>query len=234
MRDESTVTDEATPADEGAPRVGADNAGRDDARSQVRRRDRGKDDAWVRAYVKRAPYGFLATVDDEGQPFLNSNLFVYDEDRHCVYLHTHRTGRTRDNLARPEKVAFGIAGMGRLLPAPEALEFSVEYAGVNVFGTGRVVEEPDESRHALQSLLDKYAPHLRPGRDYRPTTDDELARTAVYRIDIETWSGKQKAAEPDFPGAFELPEMPVPFDPPEPGPDAGHGSGDDTDTADGG
>lgn len=212
--------------DEAPARVGADNAGRDDVRSRIRRRDRGKEEAWVCAFLHRAPYGFFATVGDEGQPFLNSNLFVYDEGRHCIYLHTHRTGRTRDNLARPDKVAFGVAGMGRLLPAPEALEFSVEYAGVTVFGTGRVVEGPDEARHALQILLDKYAPHLRPGRDYRPTTDEELARTAVYRIDIETWSGKEKAAEADFPGAFDLPEMTVPFQMGEPGADAsGAGAG---------
>lgn len=87
--------------------------------------------------------------------------------------------------------------MGRLLPAPEALEFSVEYAGVVTFGTGRVVEEQDEARTALQMLLDKYAPHLRPGVDYRATTDDELKRTAVYRIDIEAWSGKQKGVPED-------------------------------------
>jgi hypothetical protein len=51
-------------------------------------------------------------------------------------------------------------------------------------------------------LLDKYAPHLKPGRDYRPIVDAELARTAVYRIQIESWSGKRKQATPDFPGAF--------------------------------
>jgi hypothetical protein len=60
-------------------------------------------------------------------------------------------------------------------------------------------------------LLDKYAPHLEAGRDYRPTTDDELKRTAVYRVDIESWSGKQKEVEADFPGAYELPRPPVPF-----------------------
>lgn len=192
-------------------KVGADNAGLDDPRSQLRRRDRGKGEAWVRSFVEAAPYGFLATVDGEGQPFLNSNLFVYDACRHCIYLHTHRTGRTRDNLAEPEKVAFSVAGMGRLLPAPEALEFSVEYAGVTAFGTGRIVEDEAEAKEALQVLLDKYAPHLRPGRDYRATTDDELARTTVYRVDIEAWSGKQKEVEIDFPGAFELPPFSVPF-----------------------
>ncbi len=195
------------------PKIGSTNAGRDDPRSTLRRRDRGKDDAWVAAFLRRAAYGFLATVGQGGQPFLNSNLFVYDDagGARRIYLHTHRTGRTRDNLRSSEKVAFSAVAMGRLLPAPEALEFSVEYAGVVAFGTGRAVEDREEARTALQMLLDKYAPHLRPGVDYRPTTDDELRRTAVYRIDIETWSGKQKEVEEDFPGAFALEGPTVPF-----------------------
>ncbi len=194
-------------------KVGANNAGKGDPRSAIRRRDRGKDDAWAAAFMRRASYGFLATVGEGGQPFLNSNLFVYDDagGHRRIYLHTHRTGRTRDNLNAAEKVAFSAVAMGRLLPAPEALEFSVEYAGVVAFGTGRVVQDRDEARAALQMLLDKYAPHLHPGVDYRPTTDDELGRTAVYRIDIETWSGKQKEVEADFPGAFTLQATPVPF-----------------------
>ena len=153
----------------------------------------------------------LATVGEDGQPFLNSNLFVYDPEQHCIYLHTHRTGRTRDNLGVAGRVAFSASAMGRLLPAPEALEFSVEYCGVTAFGQGYVVEDVTEAKAALQALLDKYAPHLRPGRDYRATTDEELARTAVFRIDVEAWSGKQKEVEADFPGAFDLPELPVPF-----------------------
>jgi len=191
--------------------TGSDNAGAEDTRSQLRRRDRGKEEEWVRAFIQQAPYGFLATVGESGQPYLNSNIFVYDEGRHCIYLHTHRTGRTRDNLEAGEKVAFSVAAMGRLLPAAEALEFSVEYCGVSVFGTGRIVEDAEEAKAALQALLDKYAPHLHPGRDYRATTDEEMKRTAVFRVDIETWSGKQKEVEADFPGAFSLPEIAVPF-----------------------
>lgn len=161
--------------------------------------------------MARAPFGFFATVGEDGQPFLNSNLFVYDEEQHCIYLHTHRTGRTRDNIAMVEKVAFSVAAMGRLLPASEALEFSVEYAGVVAFGAGQIVDDEAEAKSALQALLNKYAPHLVPDRDYRSTTNEELARTAVYRIDVETWSGKQKEVEADFPGAFDLPELPIPF-----------------------
>ncbi len=189
-------------------------AGWSDPRSEVRRRDRGKDDDWIRAFLGQPLFGVLATVGPEGQPFVNSNIFVFDENRGCIYLHTHRSGRTRENVNVDDKVAFSVAQMGRLLPAAAALEFSVGYAGVVVFGKGRVVQDGAEAKEALQQLLDKYAPHLQAGRDYRPTTDDELARTAVYRIDIEAWSGKQKEVEADFPGAYEAPEVPVPF--PEP------------------
>lgn len=200
-----------TEAAESMEKVGANNAGLDDERSRTRRRDRGKEEEWVRAFMEEASYGFLATVGEGGQPFLNSNLFVYDADKHCIYLHTHRTGRTRDNIPAPRKVAFAVAGMGRLLPADEALEFSVEYCGVTAFGIGYIVEDAPEAKAALQKLLDKYAPHLSPGRDYRATTDDELKRTTVFRVDIEAWSGKQKEVEEDFPGAFDLPALPVPF-----------------------
>jgi nitroimidazol reductase NimA-like FMN-containing flavoprotein (pyridoxamine 5'-phosphate oxidase superfamily) len=168
----------------------------------VRRRDREvTDEAWVRALLHRAPFGTLATAHD-GQPFLNTNTFVYVEEEQAIYLHTARTGRTRANVEGEERVCFGVSEMGRLLPAKVAVEFSVEYAGVVVFGRAAVVADEDEARRALQRLLDKYFPHLRPGRDYRATTPEELARTTVYRVRIDRWSGKQKAAPADFPGAF--------------------------------
>ena len=168
----------------------------------VRRRDRAvEDDAWIRAMLHRVPVGALATMHD-GQPFINSNLFVYDEEQHCIYMHTARVGRTQANVERERAVCFSISEMGRLLPAEEALHFSVEFAGVTVFGTATIIDEQEEASYALQRLLNKYAPHLRPGRDYRPIVAEELARTAVFRIAIEAWSGKKKQVEPDFPGAY--------------------------------
>lgn len=170
--------------------------------THVRRQDRAvTDEAWIRAFLHRAGVGTLATVD-EGQPFLNTNLFVYDEAARAIYIHTARAGRTRSNVETGGPICFTISEMGRLLPANEALEFSVEYAGVMVFGTAVLVNDPVEAEHGLQLLLDKYAPHLKPGRDYRPITPDELKRTAVYRINIESWSGKQKKVPDDFPGAY--------------------------------
>lgn len=171
-------------------------------RARVKRQDRAvEDDAWIAALLRRAPLGTLATIHDS-QPYINSNLFVYDAETDAIFMHTARFGRTRANIEGDERVCFSVSEMGRLLPADTALEFSVEYAGVTIFGRGVVVADRAEAARALQLLLDKYAPHLRPGVHYRPTTDQELARTSVYRIAIEEWSGKQKEVAPDFPGAF--------------------------------
>lgn len=170
--------------------------------NHVRRADRAiTDDAWIRALLKHAPYGVLATVYD-GQPFVNQNLFVYDEAGHAIYLHTARLGRTQANIEAEEKVCFSVSEMGRLLPAEVALEFSVEYSGVVVFGKGVIVKDEAEATRALHLLLDKYFPHLRRGLDYRPVVPEELKRTAVYRLAIEQWSGKRKQVAEDFPGAF--------------------------------
>lgn len=169
--------------------------------NQVRRADRAvTDEAWIADMLLHAPFGTLATVSD-GQPFVNTNLFVYVPEDHAIYTHTAQVGRTRANVDADEKVCFTVSDMGRLLPADEALEFSVEYSGVVVFGRASIIDgEPAE--RGLQLLLDKYFPHLQPGRDYRPIMPEELKRTSVFRIQIESWSGKRKKVDEDFPGAF--------------------------------
>lgn len=186
---------------------------------EVRRRDKAvTDEGWIKAFLHSGAWGALATVAD-GQPFVHTNLYVYDEAAHAIYLHTAREGRTRSNLENDGRVCFSVAEMGRVLPAEIALEFSVEYAGVTVFGRGAVVEDDGEKAHGLQLLTDKYAPHLQPERDYRPANKQELDRTSVFRIDIESWSAKRNEKAADFPGAYRYDEhrRPPPFSPGDPG-----------------
>lgn len=191
------------------------SASKKKAPEEMRRRDRAVDDeTWVRAFLHSSAWGALATIADD-QPFINTNLYVYDEKANAIYLHTARTGRTRSNVEGDDRACFSVSEMGRILPADTALEFSVEYAGVTVFGRGRVVDDDEEKSHALQLLLDKYAPHLKPDRDYRSANQEELDRTSVFRVDIERWSAKKKEVEAAFPGAFWYDEqrLPTPFKP---------------------
>jgi uncharacterized protein len=167
-----------------------------------RRRDRTVvDESWIERLLSVAPVGALATVDGD-QPFQNVNLFVYDARRRALYVHTAQRGRTRTNVEAGTRGCFVAFEMGRLLPADTALEFSVEYASVVAFGVVQLVDDDAEAEAVLQALLDKYAPHLRPGHDYRAIVPEELRRTTVLRLDVEHWSGKRKVVAPDFPGAF--------------------------------
>ncbi|MCA9912569.1 MAG: pyridoxamine 5'-phosphate oxidase family protein [Anaerolineae bacterium] len=177
-------------------------------RTAIRRNDRAvEDDAWIKQFLHQAAVGTLATVH-EGQPFVNTNLFVYDEDTHSIIMHTAHVGRTVANLGSASSVCFSIMEMGRLLPAPEALEFSVEYAGVTIFGKAEIVDDEAQATQLLQLLLDKYAPHLHAGDDYRPPVPEELKRTAVFRIRIEEWSAKKKEVG-EHPGAFWFAQNPI-------------------------
>ncbi len=178
--------------------------------TQVRRKDRSKEqDAWIRDFLRTSAFGTIS-LSMKGQPFSNTNIFVYEGQNNVIFFHTAGEGRTRDIVENNPNVCFTVNRMGRLLPAPVALQFSVEYSGVAAFGKARVIEDPAKAVEGLQLLLDKYFPHLQPIRDYRPVTLDELKRTTVFRIDIESWVGKEKKVDPEFPGAFlyqEIPEL---------------------------
>jgi nitroimidazol reductase NimA-like FMN-containing flavoprotein (pyridoxamine 5'-phosphate oxidase superfamily) len=172
--------------------------------NQPVRQDRAKDDAWIRAYLQRVPFGMIAT-EYEGQPFLKPTSFVYDEAEHAIYIHGALVGRMRTNIELNPRVSFCVAEMGRLLPADTAMEVGVEYSSVVVFGKAEILKDADQARHGLQLLLDRYFPHLKPRIDYREILPEELDITAVYRIKIDSWSGKEEHARPDFPGAFSYP-----------------------------
>ncbi len=153
-----------------------------------------RDDEWIRSFLHRAPIGHVATRWDD-QPFITPTTFWYDQERHTIVFHSNIVGRVRANIERHNRVCFEASEHGQFLPSNVALEFSVQYASVIVFGTVRVLVDPEEQRRALYGLIDKYFPGMSAGKEYRPITDQETARTSVYAIDIESWSGKENWKE---------------------------------------
>ena len=158
----------------------------------IRRADRAiTDDAEIAGLLRRADICRIATSVNE-QPFISANTFWYDGER--IFFHTATEGRTLTNVQHNPRVCLEVDWRGRWLSAKTALAFSVEYTGVVVFGRARLLEDAAEKERALQGLLDKYFPDLKPGVDYRHITAEELEVTAVFAVDIEAWSGKRKVA----------------------------------------
>jgi nitroimidazol reductase NimA-like FMN-containing flavoprotein (pyridoxamine 5'-phosphate oxidase superfamily) len=149
-----------------------------------------QDDKWIVDFLKRSAIGHIATRWDE-QPFITPSTFWYDEIHHAIFFHSNVVGRIRANAERHAEVCFETSEYGRFLPSNIALEFSMQYESVIVFGKIHVVEDEDEKRRGLTGLIEKYFPGMEPGEEYRPITDNELKRTSVYAIKIHSWSGKR-------------------------------------------
>jgi nitroimidazol reductase NimA-like FMN-containing flavoprotein (pyridoxamine 5'-phosphate oxidase superfamily) len=160
----------------------------------IRRADRAiTDDAEIADLLRQADICRVATSVND-QPFISANTFWYDGER--IFFHTATRGRTLTNVQHNPRVCLEVDWRGRWLPAQTAMEFSVEYTGVVVFGRARLLENAAEKERALQGLLDKYFPELKPGVDYRSITAKERDLTAVFAVDIEAWSAKRKEASP--------------------------------------
>ena len=160
--------------------------------TKMRRKDRGVTDKnWIIALLNRADFGVLATCKD-GQPFTVARNFAYDAEKHAIYFHGAQKGRTFENVGEGTKANLNVSEIGKWIIGKRAMNFGVQYKGVVVFGKLSIVEDINESKHALQLLMDKHFPELRPGVDYEATTDVDLKVTAVLRLDVESWSGKEK------------------------------------------
>ena len=149
-----------------------------------------RDDEWIRAFLRGAKVGHIASLRD-GQPFLNPTTFWFDEANHQIIFHSNVTGRIRSNIENNPHVCFEASELGKMLPSNVALEFSLQFRSVIVFGRARIVTKPEEARRVMYGLIHKYFPAMTAGIKFREITDKELKRTSVYTIQIEEWSGKE-------------------------------------------
>ena len=149
-----------------------------------------RDEEWIRAFLREAKVGHIASARD-GRPFLNPSTFWFDEENHQIIFHSNVTGRIRSNIEGNSRVCFEVSELGKMLPANVALEFSLQFRSVIVFGNARLVEDPQEARPAMYGLIHKYFPKMTPGKEFREITVKELKRTTIYAIQIEEWSGKE-------------------------------------------
>src|SRR5512141_1148901 len=149
-----------------------------------------RDDEWIRAFLREARVGHIASARD-GQPYLNPSTFWFDEGNHQIAFHSNVAGRIRSNIEANPKVSLEASELGKFLPSNVALEFSLQFRSVVVFGTARIVTDPAEARRLLSGLISKYFPKMTAGKEYREITDKELRATSVYAIQIESWSGKE-------------------------------------------
>lgn len=149
-----------------------------------------RDDEWIKTLLHRGQIAHIASRWDL-QPFLNPTTYFYDEAGHRIIFHSNIAGRIRANIERHPEVCVEVSEFGKLLPSNIALEFSLQFRSVIVYGKAAVIEDESEKREVLHKLIAKYFGEMEIDQDYRSATEKELKRTSVYEIKVESWSGKE-------------------------------------------
>ena len=155
-----------------------------------RRPEYARDDEWIRAFLHSGRIAHIGSLWRD-QPFVTPTTYYFDEPGNRLVFHSNVAGRLRANIERQPRLCAEISEMGRLLPSNVALEFSLQYRSVMVFGTARIITELAQQRQAMHQLISKYFGDLQNGKDYRPAAESELKRTSVFALQIESWSGKE-------------------------------------------
>ena len=163
------------------------------------------DPTWIPDFLATQETGVLGLVDDD-TPHLVTQLFVYDPEERSIFLHGAQGGRAHDLVAKGDqpRAAFTTSEKGRYIPADEPVNFTVEYSSVVAYGSIGFRTGREEKRDVLEQFMEKFAPQLTAGEDYEPITEESIDRTAVYRLDVESWSGKTGWKDADHPAAYDL------------------------------
>jgi nitroimidazol reductase NimA-like FMN-containing flavoprotein (pyridoxamine 5'-phosphate oxidase superfamily) len=163
------------------------------------------DSSWIPEFLTDQETGVLGLVDGD-TPHLVTQLFVYDGDEGAIFMHGAQAGRAHGLVADGDqpRATFTTSEKGRYIPAEEPVNFTVEYSSVVAYGTIGLLGDDERKRHILHQFMEKFAPQLTEGEDYEAMTDESVDRTAVYRLDVESWSGKRGRKDPERQGAYDL------------------------------
>jgi nitroimidazol reductase NimA-like FMN-containing flavoprotein (pyridoxamine 5'-phosphate oxidase superfamily) len=161
-----------------------------DGVNRVKRRDdRGfYDYATVHAVLDAAAMCHVSYVVD-GQPFCTPTLFWREGSR--LYWHGSNASRMLRNLSEGEPACLTVTHFDSLVLARCGFNHSADYRSVMAFGKARLVEDPEQKRHALIMMVDRFFP----GRtaQLRATAPQEINATTVIMMDIERASAKIRA-----------------------------------------
>ncbi len=152
----------------------------------MRRKDREQTAEFAWDVLARCPYGVLSLVDDDGLPYaVPVSPAALDG---AVYFHAAKHGAKAKLMAGGAPAC--LVAVDDVVPLPA--EYATEYAS-GVF-RGPVSEVTDEAEKiaALRAIVEHYAAENLAG--FQAAIDDELKRTAVWKISPTEVTGKARLA----------------------------------------
>ena len=137
----------------------------------------------------------IACMDEEG-PFIVPMSFGYDwaeeidadAPRLALWVHSAGVGRKVDAFNREPRVAIEMDVQDGLITGTYACAYSYAYRSIMGTGTIHRIQGIEAKRYGLTRIMQHLAPEA--STDF---TDQALARANIYCIDVDRFTGKQRA-----------------------------------------
>ena len=160
-------------------------------RTEPRRTDRTmKTTREMELLLEHTPVGRLAVTTGDGPYIIAVNYLFFEGS---IYFHSGLSGRKMEALQADSRVCFLVDEVGPQVLWEQGCGISQIYKSVVCFGKAEFVEEPLEKKGILERMVQKYVPSSHP---FSPMTDQNVKKTAVVRIVIESMSGKENVLSP--------------------------------------
>jgi len=150
----------------------------------VRRKDRQIPEEEALAIIDKAPFGVMATVDSDGEPYCVPLSLV--RDGQWLYLHCAQSGHKTDNLKAGGRVCVTFVGD---VSYPQD-NFTTVYESAIVFGTAREVTADDEKTRCLEAICRRFTPANMDA--FNEEISKALSHTGVWKIHIDEVTGKRR------------------------------------------
>lgn len=103
-------------------------------------------------------------------------------------MHSAPEGRKAELFNREPRVAIEMDIEDGVIEGPYACAYSYAYRSIMGTGTVHRIQGTEAKRYGLTRIMHHLAPGASAG-----FTDQALARTNIYCIDIDSFTGKQRA-----------------------------------------
>ncbi len=144
-----------------------------------------KDEVEMVAILRKVGYVTMAMCQDE-EPYLVTVSHGYDDERNAIYFHCAFKGKKIEVL-KANNVVWGEAVDN--LGTQEG-ECGQRYATTQFRGTVTFVDNMDEKRHGLRTLISAFGDDPEKFFD-KPDGEERLEKLNIGRVDINYMSGKR-------------------------------------------
>lgn len=135
--------------------------------------------------------GFIGHVSYVYKDSAISLPMAYGRKDNKIYLHGSQANRMLLALLEAKEISMTVMHLDALVLARSGLHHSVNYRSATLFGSIKNLKDPKEKEAALFCFME----HMMKGRwdGIRPMHQEELDRTLVAEMTIETASAKIRA-----------------------------------------